>query len=189
MANFITRLFSAGAGAGTLAEAVGSAIDKNSTTDEERLEQQAELAKASTQHDLEMARLGVEEKRLLYGDLDSARQHQGRVQESSHASWLAKNVQPVLAISVIGLTFGMYFIIVSGTGWIDLQSNGMKDIVIYILGALTTVSTQVASFFFGSSQGSRASQDALHDMATKSMQRGVRRDDRARPDGPERRGR
>jgi hypothetical protein len=30
----------------------------------------------------------------------------------------------------------------------------MKDIVIYILGALTTVATQVVSYFFGSSVGS-----------------------------------
>lgn len=187
MANFITRQFSAGAG--NLAEAVGNAVDKNSTTDEERLEQQAELAKASTQHDLEMARLGVEEKKLRYGDLDSARQHQGRVQEAAHASWLAKNVHPLLAMSIIGSTFVMYFFIISGSRWIDLQNNNMKDIIIYILGALTTVSTQVASYFYGSSQGSKDSQAMLHDMASKSMQRGVRRNDRARPDGPERRSR
>jgi hypothetical protein len=56
----------------------------------------------------------------------------------------------------------------------------MKDIVIYILGALTTVSTQVASYFFGSSQGSRDTQVMLHTMASKSMQRGRRRSD---PDG------
>jgi hypothetical protein len=36
-----------------------------------------------------------------------------------------------------------------------------KDILIYVLGVLSAVSTQVASYYFGSSSGSKEKTDAL----------------------------
>ena len=161
MANFLTKIFSKTAG--SLVEAVGDAIDKNFTTDEERKELENEMAKAAMQYELDKATLGVEETKTYLADLDSARDNQSRVQESEHASWLAKNVHPLLAVSIIALTFLMFFWILGGT--IRLETNGMKDIVIYILGALTTITTQVAAYFFGSSQGSKDKQKSLHQIA------------------------
>jgi len=90
MANFLANLFSAGAS--SLVEAVGNAIDKNFTSDEERKELEAEVAKASMQYEVEMATLGLEESKAYFADSDSAREHQSRVQESEYASWLSKNV-------------------------------------------------------------------------------------------------
>ena len=43
----------------------------------------------------------------------------------------------------------------------------MKDIVIYILGALTTVATQVVSYFFGASSGSADKSKALNALAKR----------------------
>ncbi len=162
MAGFFTNIFSAGASG--LVEAVGNAIDKNVTNDEERKELENELARASMNHEVEMAKLGIEDKKITLADTASARENQSRVQETEHASWLAKNVHPVLAIFIIGLTFGMYFWIMQ-KGWVDLNESGMKDIVIYILGALTTISTQVAAYFFGSSQGSKDKQKAFENLS------------------------
>ena len=59
-----------------------------------------------------MARLGLQEQQAALADTDSAREHETRVQESANASWLAKNVHPVLAIGILGLTFFMYWYIV-----------------------------------------------------------------------------
>lgn len=163
MANFLTRIFSKTAG--SLVEAVGDAIDKNFTTDEERKELDNELAKAAMHHEIEKATLGVEETKAYLADVDSARVNQSRVQESQYSSALAKNVQPILAIGIIVLTFLMFFAIISGHVSLDEQ-KGMKEIIIYILGALTTISTQVVAFFFGSSQGSKDKQKSLHEIAT-----------------------
>ncbi|MBW8190361.1 hypothetical protein K0504_04870 [Neiella marina] len=162
MAGFFANLFSAGAS--SLVEAVGDAIDKNFTSDEERQALEAEMAKASMQYELEMATLGLEEKKVHLADTASARDHQSRVQESEHASWLAKNVHPLLAVGIIGLTFFMYFWIIQGD-LSEIDKNGVKDIVIYILGALTTIATQVAAYYFGSSQGSKDKQKSLDNMA------------------------
>ncbi len=165
MANFLTNLFSAGAS--SLVEAVGNAIDKNITSDEEKKELENELAKASMQYDVEMATLGLEDKKASLADTASARENQSRVQETENASWLAKNVHSMLAIGIVGLTFFMYFWIVQGD-MKTISDNGVKEIVIYILGALTTISTQVVAFYFGSSQGSKDKQKSLSSIAANA---------------------
>ena len=164
MANFFTKLFSAGAG--SLVDAVGEAIDRNVTSDEERMELENEMAKAAMQFDVDMATLGLEEKKAHLADTADARDNQSRVQESEHASWLAKNVHPFLALVIVGLTFFMYYWIMQ-KDWHQLSQSGMKDIIIYILGALTTISTQVAAYYFGSSQGSKDKQKALETAVKK----------------------
>jgi hypothetical protein len=58
----------------------------------------------------------------------------------------------------------MYFWIIQGD-MNEIAKSGVKDIVIYILGALTTISTQVAAYFFGSSQGSKDKQKSLDNVA------------------------
>lgn len=150
--SFFTDLFSSGAS--NLITAVGDAIDKNVTSDQERKELDNEFAKASMQHEEQMATLGVQETQAYLADTASARDNQSRVQESEHASWLAKNVQPLLAFAIIGLTFILYAVVVYGSTKDDFLRPETKDVVIYILGALTTVATQVVSYFFGSSSGS-----------------------------------
>lgn len=136
-------------GIGDIIKSVGDAADDLLTSDEEimKLELEGKMIDAS------LAKAFLE-------DTARARDNQSKVQESAHASWLSKNVHSILAVGIIGLTFSMYFLIVFG-GMKELFAGGMKEIVIYILGALTTVSTQVAAYFFGSSQGSKEKQKSL----------------------------
>jgi len=69
-------------------------------------------------------------------------------------------------MGIISLTFIMYFWILNGD-MKKIAENGVKDIVIYILGSLTTISTQVAAFYFGSSQGSKDKQKSIESIASK----------------------
>lgn len=163
MANFFTNLLSSGAS--SLVEAIGDAIDKNVTSDEERKSLDNELSKASMQYQLEMATLGVKETEIYLEDTKSARENQSRVQEAEHASWMAKNVHSILALGIVCLTFFMYWYVISSADRGNMLKPETKDIVIYVLGALTTVSTQVASYFFGSSQGSADKSRALANIA------------------------
>jgi hypothetical protein len=167
MANFLSNLL--GGGASTLVDAIGNAIDKTTTSDEERKALENELSKASMVHEMELAKLGLEETKSYLADTASARENQTRVQESDHASWLAKNVHPILAIGILSLTFFMYWYIAFSDTSQKLDANSpLKDILIYILGALTTVATQVVSYFFGSSSGSAEKTKALNDLFKKS---------------------
>lgn len=174
LGKFFGSLFSSGAKG--FVEAVGDAIDKNVTNDEERLELEHELTRTTLQHEREMRSLDLQETQAFLQDNDSARVNQSRVQESAHASWLAKNVHSLLAVAVVGLTFLLYFWILGlatkpsaedGVSALEMMSDqGVKDIVIYILGALTTVSTQVIAYFFGSSQGSKDKQQTLANLTS-----------------------
>jgi hypothetical protein len=161
--SFFTDLFSSGAT--SLITAVGDAIDKNVTSDQERKELDNELAKAAMQHEEQMATLGVQETQAYLADAASARDNQSRVQESEHASWLAKNVQPMLAVGIMALTFILYSVVIYGSTKEGFLLPATKDVVIYILGALTTVATQVVSYFFGSSAGSADKSKALNAIA------------------------
>ena len=167
MANFLAGLVSAGAK--SIVEAVGDAIDKNVTSDEERKSLENEFAKATMEHEAEMATIGLQEKQAYLADTASARENQSRVQESEQASWLSKNVHALLAIGILGLTFFMYwYIVFSESSTKVLTDNStMKEIVIYILGALTTVATQVVSYFFGSSSSSADKNKALTTLAKR----------------------
>ncbi len=165
---FLTDLVSGGAT--SLVTAVGDAIDKNVTSDKEKLELENELAKANIQYEVQIATLGLQEKQAYLADTASARDNQSRVQESEHASWLSKNVQPMLAVAIIALTFFMYWYIAfsdESTNKLTAPNSPMKDIVIYILGALTTVATQVVSYFFGSSVGSADKSKAINAIMKK----------------------
>lgn len=165
MAGFLSNSLSTDANG--LAEAVGNEIDKNGTNNEDRKELENELSKAAMQYEIEKTQLGIEDKKVTVADIAHARESQISIQNSEYASWLAKNIHPLLAVSIIGLTFAMYFWIIQ-KGWKGIDQTGMKDIIIYILGALTTVSTQVAAFFFGSSQGSKDKQKAIENFTSAS---------------------
>jgi len=165
MANFLTNLFSAGAS--SLVDAVGDAIDKNITSDEERKELENELEKAKLDYDVEMRTLGLDEKKIYLNDTASARENQSRVQESEEASFLAKNVHSILALVIISLTFFLYYWLIMGSS--ENVSSAMKDIIIYILGALTTIATQVVAYFFGSSRGSKEKQKIISDLTTRAQ--------------------
>lgn len=94
-----------GKGVSSVVDSIGELF----TSDEERLEQERLLKQAEFKHEQEMRRLDVKETELYLKDVDSARVNQSRVQESEHASILAKNVQPLLAILVTGACFFLFY--------------------------------------------------------------------------------
>jgi len=147
--SFITDLFSGGAG--KLVDSVGNVLDKVVTTKGEIMQQELEMKKAELQYQLDNKRLGVEEQKNLLQDVDSARQRSTAVETNGNASSLSKNIGSYLAITTTLLTFVLFYIVIFRNETIKAE---VKDVVIYVLGVLSTILTQVFSFYFGSSQGS-----------------------------------
>jgi uncharacterized membrane protein YjjP (DUF1212 family) len=138
---------------GSLINTVGEAIENSDTGIDEKIELDNEISKANMQYEMQMAALEHQKKQA--NPADNAIQN--RAQESRHPSWLATNIHPILAVCIIGLTFFMYCYIAFSDGSsnkIMAPDSPMRDIVIYMTGALTTVAIQVVSYFFGSSSGS-----------------------------------
>jgi hypothetical protein len=143
MVNSLTSIFSTGAT--SLVEAIGEALDKNSVSDEERLEQENEHTKAEQGYNAQLRELDIEDRK-------DVRDNQSRIQESEHAGWLSKNVHPILALITVVFTFGLYvFILYNAMGIGEVINQTAKEIILYILGGLTAMCTQIYSYFYGSS--------------------------------------
>jgi hypothetical protein len=123
------------------------------------------LKTAEMEHEEELLRLRIEEDKLDLAefelrlkDTDSAREREVQISTSDKVPLLNKIVTPVLALTLLGLTFFLFGVVMFDATPID---PSRKDILIYILGVLSTVATQVISYYFGSSAGSKAKEEML----------------------------
>jgi len=88
-------------------------------------------------------------------EMDSARNREIQIATAEKAPLLNKIITPILALSVIALTFVLFYILMFK------PVGAEKDIIIYVLGVLSAVCTQVVSYYFGSSQGSAQKQTQI----------------------------
>ena len=123
---------------------------------------EAQKAEASAR----IAELAHEES-LFNAEVDdrkSARERESAVATSEFAPALNKAVAPILALGTVVLSFLLFGLVVFAGDAID---QNRKDLAIYVLGALTTVLTQIISFYFGSSSGSVQKTDFMEKVFKK----------------------
>jgi hypothetical protein len=157
--SFIQNLFSGGAG--SLVDSVGKVLDNVISTKEEKMQLDNEIKKSEMQFQLDLKKLSNEEQAMMLGDISSARQREVQVQTSEKASWMAKNIQHLIAAGTTLITLLFFYILIFKPESITSES---KDIVLYILGVLSAILTQVYSYYFGSSAGSAAKSATLAGM-------------------------
>ena len=145
--SFISNLFNPKAGE-TIVSSIGNVIDNLTTTKSEKLQLELELKKAEWQHQHEMQSLQIKQESNILKDKDSARNRAAKVQTSPSATLLNKNISAYLAIITTVLSFALFFVILF---YPDSLPQKGKDIIIYILGVLSAIITQVFSFYFGAS--------------------------------------
>ena len=155
--SFISDLFSGGAS--KLVDSVGNTLDKVITTKAEKMQLDNEMAKAEMDYQEDMQKLSIEERQLMYQDTASARNREEVLSQSPTASKLGKNISSYLAIAGTVLCFAMFYILIF-TKQLD-QDEGKKQIVMYILGVLSALLTQVYGYYFGSSAGSAAKSQTI----------------------------
>ena len=120
---------------------------------------------AQMEHEEELLKLRLEEDKLDLAELEmrlkdtnDARVRETQIVTSDKAPLLNKLITPILALGLLGITFTLFGIVLFQASPID---PSRKDILIYILGVLSAVATQVVSYYFGSSQSSKDKTDAL----------------------------
>jgi len=123
------------------------------------------LKSAEMEHEEELLRLKIEDNKLglqeleMYlKDTDSARDREVQIATSDKAPLLNKIVTPVLALSLLLLTFVLFGVVMFDDTPVEASR---KDILIYILGVLSAIASQIVSYYFGSSVGSKDKTDAL----------------------------
>jgi hypothetical protein len=119
------------------------------------MQQTGELAKLANDTELTKAYLG---------DVSSARDREAKVATSDSAPYLNKIITPILALGVLIATFGLFAFVLFDKGAIDPTR---KDILIYVLGVLSAIATQIVAYYFGSSKGSADKNTAIDKMLNK----------------------
>ena len=105
----------------------------------------------------ELAQSGsLKELETYAKDLDSARQREAQIASSENAPLINKIITPILALAITGLSFVLFAVLIFTN-----VTPEAKDILIYILGVLSALVTQVASYYFGSSMGSKDKSEEL----------------------------
>jgi hypothetical protein len=107
---------------------------------------------AQMQQNGELAQMANDTKlvELSNANTDSARDMNAKVQESTNASWLAKNTAYALDIGIVSATiFLAWFAFIKGV------PDANKELVYMALGSLITMCGTVLNFHRGSSQGSK----------------------------------
>lgn len=105
----------------------------------------------------ELARMEAE-----FADKNSARQREMAVSTSEHSPWLNKIITSVLALGITGLTFCLFAVIL----FLEVTPAN-KDILIFLLGNLTTLVGLVCSYYFGSSVGSKDKTAEIKDLINR----------------------
>jgi len=153
MPNFLNKIFSGGAG--QVVESVANVVDKFVQTKEEKDAANLELQKVLNSHLEVMEQEATKQLEVYQKEMDSARNREIQIAVSDKAPLLNKIITPILALSVIALTFVLFYILMFK------PVGAEKDIIIYVLGVLSAVCTQVVSYYFGSSQGSAQKQSQI----------------------------
>jgi len=120
-----------------------------------KAEAQAKLAQIAKE-----GKLGELESHVK--EMQSARDREIQIATSDKAPMLNKIVTPVLALGTVGLTFVLFGVII----FVDVDAES-KDILIYVLGALTSAVTMVLGYYFGSSAGSKEKSAQIDDLLGK----------------------
>ena len=92
---------------------------------------------------------------LLLADLADARSREVQIATSENAPTINKIITPVLALIIVVLRFAMWYMVLYKTFGVE------KDVVVFILGALTTLCGGVVNYYFGSSSGSKDKSDQI----------------------------
>jgi hypothetical protein len=127
-------------------------LDKVMPNPEAKAEAQAKL--------MEMAQKGqLAELEAMGKEMQSARDREIQIATSEAAPLLNKIVTPVLALGTVGLTFILFAVII----FVDVDEQS-KDILVYVLGALTSAVTMVLGYYFGSSAGSKEKDSKIKEL-------------------------
>ena len=146
-----------GLGPEKLIDSLGNVVDKFIYTKAEKEAVMLELTKEVNRNFEALASIDLETLKSQLENTSNARQRDIEANNSEKASWLAKNITPILAIVIILLTFFLY-------GWIMLGGEYLKDrenVIFAVLGSLTTMAAAIISYYFGSSLGATRQKDAM----------------------------
>ncbi len=149
--NILSKIF--GNSAANIVKEVGGVLDNVITNREELIKAKAEAQKIINDH-LE----ALEETAVR--NAESARAREVAIQE--RGSFLTKNINSIIALCTLAASFMLWTIIV----FYPIQPES-KEIVLFILGALSTISAAIINYYFGSTRGATLKNETIKNLSDK----------------------
>ena len=140
---------------GPLAGVAVSALSKQLGVQDEVTEVMKAIA-SDPEAEAKIKQLEHDKFKSILADKANAREREMAIASSENAPFLNKIVTPVLAVGVTGLSFVLFAVLM----FVEVKPEA-KDILIYILGVLSAAVTQILSYYFGSSVGSKEKDEQL----------------------------
>jgi energy-converting hydrogenase Eha subunit A len=107
-----------------------------------------------------LAEIDVKKLEMELKDRQDARNREIQLATNDSVPFINKIVTPVLALGVVALSFILFAVLI----FVNVTPEA-KDILIYILGVLSAAVTQILSYYFGSSQGSKDKSNEIKALA------------------------
>lgn len=145
-------------GDGSAIKAVTGLLDGFNLSKQEKEQFSLEYAKLQAEQEKIQTEAIVKNMEAVLKDMQSARDREIAIATSDKAPLINKIITPILGFSIILLTFILFYIVLFRT------LGAEKDVVIYILGVLSAITTQIISYYFGSSSGSTKKDDTINKM-------------------------
>ncbi len=139
-----------------LLEMGGRLLDRLIPNPEAKAAATLELAKLHESGELARMANDTKLQEAFLADTASARDRETKIATSPEAPYLNKIIVPCLAIGIIILSFVLFGVIL----FVEVE-GGQKDVLIYVLGVLSAICTQVTAYYFGSSAGSTAKDQTI----------------------------
>lgn len=149
-------------GASYLEEKTGVKVDLQKEPTAEELNQ---FKQFMLKHEEELQRIQLEKDHIsadlfkaALEDTQNARQREIEIVTSDKAPIINKVIAPILASIVLLLTFLLFGVVMFDESPVDPTR---KDLLVYILGVLSAISSQIIAYYFGSSASSKTKDETI----------------------------
>jgi hypothetical protein len=143
----------------SLVDTVMDHVEKYLPPEADKQQMRLDLLKAEADRDQKIAEVAEKELETYMSDMKDSRNREIQIATSDKAPLINKIITPILALLIIGCTFALL-----GACMFYSFPPAQKDVVLYVLGALTAMSAGVIAYYFGSSKGSADKQRTLDKM-------------------------
>lgn len=143
-------------------EVGGKLLDRFMPDPAQKAAAQLELAKMAQTGELAVMTNETETVKAYLADTNSARDREARIATSESAPYINKVIGPCLAIAILGGALILFLCMIFGVD--ETFGTAQKEIMLYILGVISAMCTQVVSYYFGSSRGDAAKDQHLREL-------------------------
>lgn len=155
---FISNII--GGKASDLIGSIGGVIDNLSQSKEEKDQAKLELTKAVNEHIQAMESEVTKQLEIQMKDMENSRNREIQIATSDKVPMLNKIVTPILALIIVCSTLAIWAMIL-------FRRYEPKSSESMIIGALTTLSAGVISYYFGSSLSSNNKSKTIDNFINK----------------------